>query len=195
MKRLLFTLSVAAAFWSAACGSAGSSVQPPPPAGKYSLASLNGTYAFVTNGEVITGNIASPMARAGSFIANGQGAIMGGVEDVNISGTPSGATVVTGGSYAVNVDGRGTITLVFGQSSITLGIVLTSTSDGLLIDETSTASQFSTGSGNFVLQDPAVCNSPVTSVAGTYVFDLAGLDANGFPESFVGEFTANNGPT
>ena len=62
MKRLLITLSVAAALWSAACGSAGSSVQPPPPSGKYSLASLNGTYAFVTNGEVITGNTASPMA-------------------------------------------------------------------------------------------------------------------------------------
>src|SRR5438132_11356304 len=167
MKRLLFTLSVAAAFWSAACGSGGSSVQPPPPAGKYSLASLNGTYAFVTNGEVIAGNAVSPMARAGSFIANGQGAIMGGVEDVNTSGTPSGATAITGGSYTVNADGRGTITLAVGQSSITFGIVLTSTSDGLLIDETS-ASQFSTGSGNFILQDPAVCSSPVTSmVAGT----------------------------
>ena len=197
MKRLLVTLSVAVAFWSAACGSAGSSVQPPPPSGKYSLASLNGTYAFVTNGEVIAGNAVSPMARAGSFIANGQGVIMGGVEDVNISGTPSGAALITGGSYTVNPDGRGVITLAIGQSSITLGIVLTSTSDGLLIDETSTASQFSTGSGNFVLQNPAVCSSPVTSiVAGTtYVFDLAGLDANGFPESFVGEFTANNGAT
>jgi len=192
MKRLLVALPIATALWSVACGSGGSSVQPPPPAGKYNLASLNGTYAFVTNGEVITGTAASPMARAGSFIANGQGVIMGGVEDVNTNGTPSGAIAISGGSYTVNADGRGTITLAVSQSSITFGIVLTSTSDGLLIDETSSSSQLSTGSGNFVLQDPAVCSSPVTSVTGTYVFDLAGLDSNGFPESFVGEFTANN---
>ena len=48
MKRLLFALATAAGLLSTACGG-GSSVQPPPPVGKYSMASLNGQYAFVTN--------------------------------------------------------------------------------------------------------------------------------------------------
>jgi hypothetical protein len=197
MKRLLFVLAAAAAFWTAACSSGGGSTTPPPPMGKYSDASLNGTYAFTTSGEVFTGTTAAPMARVGSFIADGKGGISGGTEDVNTAGSPSGAATITGGSYNVNPDGRGTLLLNIGQSSINFGIVVTSTTDGLMIDETSNASQSSTGSGNFTLQDPTVCTSPVTSVSGTYVFDFSGLDSSGLglPESFVGEFTANNGAT
>jgi len=115
------------------------------------------------------------------------------VEDVNTSGSPSGAKTITGGSYTVNADGRGTVTLNVAGSSIDLGIVLTSTSDGLLIDETSNGSQFSTGSGNFILQQ----STPfaLSEVSGTYVFDFSGLDgAQPTPnqESFVGEFDVNN---
>src|SRR5256885_12634313 len=53
-----------------------------PISGNYSLASLNGTYAFVTSGEVITtssnSNPATPFSRTGSFVANGSGTITGG---------------------------------------------------------------------------------------------------------------------
>jgi hypothetical protein len=206
MNRLLTTAVAAAALWAAACGGGGgSSVQPPPPAGNFSPASLNGTYAFTTSGEVFTSNAltATPLARVGSFVADGKGGITGGVEDVNSAGTPSGAVSITGGSYTLTKDGRGALILNFETgNSINFAFVLTSGSngsspakDGLMIDETSTTSQSSTGSGNFVLQDPAVCSSPVTSVAGTYIFDFAGLDSSGSPESFVGEFTANNGVT
>ncbi len=55
MKRLLAAFSVVAALWSSACSSGNSIVNPPPPVGKYSLASLKGQYAFVTNGESFTG--------------------------------------------------------------------------------------------------------------------------------------------
>jgi len=194
MKRLFFALTAAAALWTAACGGGGgSNVQPPPPQGKYSLASLNGTYAFMTSGEVETAGGEAQMARVGSFVANGQGGILGGVEDVNIAGSPSGAVSITGGSYTVNADGHGSITFNLNGTNVVLGIVLTSTSDGLMIDETSNANQASTGSGNFILQDPTVCSSPVTSVTGPYVFDFAGLDSSGLAESFVGEFSVNGG--
>src|SRR5437899_3510508 len=192
MKRLLFTLSVAAALWSAACGSAGSSVQPPPPSGKYSLANLNGQYAFVTNGEVFTSgsNAPVPLARTGVFIADGKGNITGGIEDVNASGTPSNAIAITNGTYTVNADGRGAVTLIVGQSTLDFGITLTSTSNGLLIDETSNSNQASTGSGNFVLQKAAPF--ALTDVNGPYVFDFPGLDASSNPESFIGEFTVDS---
>ncbi len=64
MKRLLAAFSVVAALWSSACSSGNSIVNPPPPVGKYSLASLKGQYAFVTNGESFTGGLsATPLAR------------------------------------------------------------------------------------------------------------------------------------
>jgi len=200
MKRLLLTLAVAAAFWSAACNGGNGIVNPPPPVGKYTLASLKGQYVFVTNGEVFTGVVATPLARTGVFNADGQGKITGGVEDMNADGTTSLALQISGGSYTVNADGRGALTLDITangvMSSINFGIVLTSTSDGLLIDETSNSNQASTGSGNFVLQTGGPFT--VSSVAGPYIFDFSGLDGNQtFPcpcsESFVGQFDVNNG--
>jgi len=84
MKRLLLALSVAAALWSAACSGGNGIVNPPPPVGKYTVADLNGQYAFVTNGESFTGGLsATPLARTGSFTADGMGNIKTGVEDVN----------------------------------------------------------------------------------------------------------------
>src|SRR6266704_406096 len=195
MSRLLTAVVAAAVVWAASCGGGGVSVQPPPPVGKYGLASLNGTYAFVTSGEVITGSTAVPMERVGSFTADGNGHISGGIEDVNTGGTPSAANPITGGSYGVNADGRGTLTFNFQSGNSTnFGIVLTSTSDGLMIDETLSSSQASTGSGNFILQQ----STPfaLTEFSGTYVFDFAGLDGaqpNPNPESFIGQFTANGG--
>ena len=191
MKRLLLMLAVAGALWSAACSGNGI-VNPPPPVGKYTKASLNGQYAFVTNGESFTGGLsATPLARTGSFTADGLGNITTGVEDVNAPGMVSPALQITGGSYTVNADGRGTLTLQLGQNSIDFGIVLTSTSDGLMIDETSNSSQSSTGSGNFIKQSAG--SFQVSGITGPYVFDFAGLDGSGNSESFIGEFTANNG--
>jgi hypothetical protein len=191
MKRLLLTLSVGAALWSAACSGNGIA-NPPPPIGKYSNASLNGQYAFITNGEVFGGTTVNQLARVGSFTADGLGNIKGGVEDVNqVSVGVSPALAITGGSYTVNADGRGTLTLQLSQSSINFGITLTSTNDGLMIDETTTSAQSSTGSGNFIKQNSG--SFQVSGIAGPYVFDFPGLDANNAPESFMGEFTANNG--
>jgi hypothetical protein len=195
MKRLLAAFSVVAALWSSACSSGNGIVNPPPPVGKYSLASLKGQYAFVTNGESFTGGLsATPLARTGSFTADGAGNISGGIEDVNAPGTTSLALQITGGNYSVNADGRGTLTLRLGQVSIDFGITLTSSNDGLMIDETfisSQSNQSSTGSGNFIKQSAG--SFQVSGIAGPYVFDFPGLDANNNPESFIGEFTANNG--
>jgi len=210
MKRLtnqLLTPALAvAALWAAAC-SGGSGVQPPPPPmGKFTMASLKGTYAFTTSGEVFTNGSFTPtsMERVGSFTADGMGGITGGVEDVNASGTVSSAIVInsSGSGYTVSADGRGTLTLSVTSAgvpaTITFGIVLTSGSDGLspatdgiMIDETSTQSQASTGSGNFILQNTAMFQT--TALTGTYVFDFSGLNSGGFPESIVGEVSASSG--
>jgi hypothetical protein len=198
MKRLLTAAVAAASLWAAACSSHGSIITPPPPTGNYTLASLNGTYAFVTSGEAITsgGTSATPFSRTGSFIANGSGGITGGVYDVvNAGGTSSGPiTIMSGSSYTVNADGRGTLTFNINSAgapaTVSFGIVLTSTKDGLMMDETASGNQASTGSGNFVLQTTSTF---ATGVSGSYVFDFSGVDASVSPESFVGQFSASGG--
>lgn len=192
-SRFLTTTLVAATLGAAACSPGHTLITPPPPTGNYTLASLNGTYAFTTSGEVFDGASFNLLARVGSFVADGQGHITGGSEDVNKAGSPSAAMAITGGNYKINPDGRGTLTLDFGGTSIDFGITLTSTSDGLMIDETTSSTQASTGSGNFILQQ----STPfaLTEFNGNYVFDFAGLDGaappNQNPESFIGQFTAD----
>jgi hypothetical protein len=213
MNRLSTALVAAAALWTAACGGGGATINPPPPTGNYSLASLNGTYAFVTSGEVITSssNSATPFSRTGSFTANGSGGITGGVYDVVNAGgsstiSSSPIAIMSGSSYTVNADGRGTLTFNVNSggvpSTVNFGLVLTTAiacpgppctvTDGLMMDETASANQASTGSGNFVLQTTSTF---ATGVSGSYVFDFSGLDGNqpSAPESLVGQFVASGG--
>ena len=200
MNRLFAALVAAAALWIAACSSGGNTIAPPPPAGKYSTSSLNGTYAFVTSGEAITtgATSATPFSRTGSFTANGSGVIQGGVYDlVNAGGssTASSAPIpITGGSYTVNADGRGTLTFNVtsngAPATLAFGIVLTSTSSGFMMDQTASGNQASTGSGNFVLQNSAAF---AAGVSGSYVFDFTGLDGSTNPQSLVGRFAASGG--
>lgn len=200
MNRLFPALVGVVALWIAACSNGGSTIAPPPPAGKYGNSSLNGTYAFVTSGEAITSGAAAatPFVRTGSFTANGSGSITGGVYDLaNAGGTSTTSSVpipITGGSYSVSADGRGIMTFNItsnaGPATLAFAIVLTSASDGLMMDETASTNQASTGSGNFILQNAATFASGVT---GSYVFDFTGLDTGMSPESLVGQFAASGG--
>jgi hypothetical protein len=131
------------------------------------------------------------------------GKILTGVEDVNAAGLTSLALPITGGSYTVNADGRGTLTLniLSGGVALTInfGITMTSSNDGLMIDETiisPQSNQASTGSGNFTKQN--VGSFQVAAIAGPYVFDFPGLDGDQTfpcpcPESFAGRFDVSNG--
>jgi hypothetical protein len=193
MKRLLLALAAAAALWTAACNGGSGTTVLPPPMGGFTPASLSGTYAFATNGQAITSTSAeAPLSRVGSFVADGQGGIKGGVEDVNVAGSYTPAIGITGGGYTVGADGRGTLTLNLASgSSINFGLTLTSNSAGLMIDETFSATQASTGSGNFILQSAAPFT--IGTVSGNYVFDFSGADGSGNPDSIIGEFNVNNG--
>ncbi len=88
--------------------------------------------------------------RAGSFTANGSGAISGGVQDYN-SAIPNGnvTLAITGGSYTIGTNGKGTISLIDSAETIQFSVVLTSMTAGLLTQTDGSA----TGSGNFTAQD------------------------------------------
>jgi len=187
MKRLFLLLAAAAALGAAACSGGGSGITPPPPTGGFTNASLKGTYVFSMSGRTIDQNFGvSNFARIGTFIADGLGNISnpGGIEDVHIFGSDN-IFAFTGGSYTVNADGRGTLSLINSSGTSQYSITLASSSSGYIVAMPTDGS--STASGNFQLQ------SATTLASNTYTFDFSGIvpDDTGNPVSIIGEFTPN----
>jgi len=176
----LFALGVLAG-----CGSSNPKVIPPPN-GAFSNSSFNGTYVFSISG---TDNASVPISIAGSLSADGSGHVSGGTVDFNDGQVaPILGTAITGGTYNVGADGRGTATLAtttpFG-SSLVVDFVLSSTSHGLITEFDGNAS----GSGTIDLQ------SAVTQaqLAGSYAFSLSGIDPGGnLPFATLGSFTLDS---
>lgn len=181
------------------CGGNGSGITNPvaPPSGSFSNSNLKGTYVFSVSGEDSSG---APYALVGTFAANGSGGISSGAYDMNDAQFPGDSIApvanqaITGGSYAVQVDGRTKITLntttPFGGSSggasnITLDIVLQNSSHGLVIQFDTNA----TGSGTVDLQTSGA------TATGTYAFSLSGSTVSGTALATVGDFTVGTGIT
>ncbi|HEY6305286.1 MAG TPA: hypothetical protein VI488_02360 [Candidatus Angelobacter sp.] len=174
---LLLVLSSLSLLLMAGCGSGASIVTPVM--GGFTNSSLNGTYAFSISGQ----NAAGFFAVAGSFQANGSGALTGGTLDFT---SPSGVFTnqALTGSYAVRSDGRTTATVTSTNVALNLDFVLLNTSSGLAIRFQSTA----TGSGSIDLQSASAFN--LASLAGSLAFNVAGVDSGGTnPESSVGLVT------
>jgi hypothetical protein len=129
-------------------------------------------------------------ARVGTFTADGQGNITGGIEDANFPGVVVNLqNAITGGSYTVNADGRGSMTLLFTGGEVDLSITLTSPSNGYMVDVTVlNGSVAQTGSGNFVKQDTSAF--ALSGISGAYAFDFSGISpTSGNPLSMIGKFT------
>lgn len=177
--KFLSSVVILAASIAAACGGGGSTPPPPPPVGNFTNASLKGQYAYSMSGEDLNGAF---IARVGSFFADGNGNITQGLEDVN---SVSGVTQVSfsGGSYAIQPNGRGTLTLANAASSLQLSITLISSTKGFMVQTDLNA----TSSGNFSLQTTSVFANAL--IKGNYVFDVSGVDskAPSFPISIVGQ--------
>jgi hypothetical protein len=171
----------------AACGGGGGVTPPPtPPSGPYSTASLNGTYAFLMSGQDRGGFF----TQAGSFTANGSGAITGGVLDLNSGVVPGSTTLaITGGTYSIDTNGKGTLSLIDSLETLQVSIVLTSKTAGLFTE----TDGFATASGNFTAQDTSAFSAYPNNVSGPYVFDYSGVDPNGIGESIIGQMVANGG--
>lgn len=186
MKRLSLSLAVALASFTAACGSGGGSSTPPPtPTGNFSNASLKGSYAYMMVGTDASNNIGAPIARIGSFTADGNGNITAALEDVMDNGTASQAVQFTGGNYSIGANGKGTLALVSAGSGLQLTIVLNSSSQGVMIQ----TDLNDTSSGSFILQSPSTF---ATAITGPYVFDVSGIDTSGAPISIVGQIQTSN---
>jgi hypothetical protein len=129
---------------------------------------LKGTYVFETAGTDIATFL--PSSVAGVLVADGNGNITGGQQTYGNS-QQSVSDPITGGSYIVGVDGRGTITIntadpnVGNQGVETFSVVILSASQALIAELDATQSS----TGTMDLQ---------TSVApplGGYAFVVSGL--------------------
>ena len=168
MKPLILPAVAALAMVMVSCGSSGSSTPPPPPAtGNFTNASLQGTYSFSMSGADASANPGAFLARVGSFIADGKGNITAGMEDLTDAG--SNQTVqFTGGTYAIQPNGKGTITLNTLAGGLGLTVVLNSASKGVLIQTDLNA----TSSGTLVQQTASAFTT--TAISGGYAFDCLG---------------------
>jgi hypothetical protein len=110
---------------------------------------------------------------AGTFTANGSLGITGGTIDIVDPGftAPFAGQAISGGSYTIGADGRGTVTLTtstatpFGTTVVKLDFVLATPSQGLVTE----FDAYGTGSGTFDLQSSA-------TLSGSYAFNLSGDD-------------------
>src|SRR6266481_792393 len=156
---------------------------------------LQGSYAFSSSGRQTATN--GFFSRAGSFVADGNGGLTGGLEDVNPR--PSGITqepITFSGSYSIGPDGRGTMQFCEPSNSnacisptTQFRVVVISPQQAQIID----FQGGSTANGEIVLQpDISVFNTG--SVIGTYTFSFSGFSSATSEESAVGEFAADGLP-
>ena len=145
--------------------------------------SLSGSYVFVLNGM----QAGSPMAIAGSFTSNGNGAITG-IEDFNGSAGVATAAPFTG-SYLVNANGQGTATFTSSQGSFTMGFTVNTQGQAVIMSTDSGT----VASGNFY---PQLSNAlTLTSLNAPFVFSLKGIGGSGNLVNIIGTFVTNGSNT
>jgi hypothetical protein len=137
---------------------------------------LKGTYVFETKGIDANG----PYALAGVILLDGNGNITSG-EQTHTDVLLSVADAITGGTYSVGPDGRGTITIntadqAIGQLGVeNLSLVYLSSSQAFIatLDNPNLAPSFEVSSGTLNLQ------TTTTAPTGGYAFAVNGTDNGG----------------
>ena len=141
-------------------------------------------YAFAYTGDDGSGFLAVD----GSFVADGNGNIVSGIEDVNSGFSVPTTTPIEASTYTVGPDGRTTANITTGLGAgIVWQFTLISNAHALLVrfDENAT------GSGTIDIQDPTQFTNPLA--LNTYAFSVSGLDSNTFPLGVVGRFFGTGG--
>ncbi|HTF45266.1 MAG TPA: hypothetical protein VK641_15270 [Terriglobales bacterium] len=133
MKKISLALGLASLVFCAACGTSG--IRGLIGTGHYSNASLNGSYVYQITGWDLNSGSAIPYQEAGVFTANGSGTITAGVDDAAETGAAPILANPTTGSYSIQSDGTGVITLSgTGFGTINLNVSMVSTSKAYLIE-------------------------------------------------------------
>jgi Putative Ig domain len=151
---------------------------------------FNGPYAFLFSGYgKINSAVTFPEIIAGQMTVSGNGAITGGVEDVNSNGALTNLSFT--GSYTIGTDGRGsmilTVTGPSGQQIIqTYQLALDAEGNAQFLEFDNTGSR---GSGILLKQSSVAFSSGTFN--GLYAFSFFGFDQNLKRTVVAGEFHAN----
>jgi hypothetical protein len=156
----------------------------------FSYASLAGPFTFFYSGNDSSGFVAV----AGSFLADGKGNIVSGVEDRDSFSTGVAKQVPITGTYSVSADGRSTVKLNVGSGSgagqgttQTLQLAMANFQHGALTRFDAN----NTGSGTVDQQNLNGLTTALTTLSGPYAFSVAGADAAFFPQGMAGKFSGN----
>jgi hypothetical protein len=184
-----------------ACGSSGPKIIPPPTGG-FTTSSLSGTYVFSFSGTDISAanlNVGPSYFSVVGALTASSGALTGTIDVVdpdlaavlNLSSPVLTAQTLTGGSYSITPDGRGsgTIRISPNGTNVEFGLdfVLMTPSHGLITRFDTNG----TGSGTIDLQDSTLTQSALTS----YSFSLSGWDQNSNPFGTAGNFSLGGSTT
>lgn len=181
---------------------AGYTAQQDPNA-TFGLASLNGSFAFLLAGSATAG----PIATAGSFTADGNGNVTGGVLDENVNGTPTLSLALVPGTYTLAANGRGTISFATTGRTYSLVFYLGATgtgatavvqeadsgiaSDGNLARQQSSALTLASIQGNYAIQTSGAAGSSAQVITGELSADGAGnIPAGKIDVNTAGALTA-----
>ena len=128
---------------------------------------------------------------AGSFVADGNGNITGGTEDINTTGsTGPTSTSISPSTYTVGPDGWTTANITTGQGTgVVWQFALTSNQHALMIRFDKSAS----GSGTIDQQNPEQFGDAFA--LGNYAFGLSGVDGKGHTTGTAGRVFANGNDT
>jgi len=146
---------------------------------------LKGTYVFETKGIDANG----PFQLAGVIVLDGNGGITSG-EQTHSDYLLSVSDPITGGSYYIGPDGRGTLTINTADQNIgqlgveNLSLVFLSNSQALIatLDNPNLQPSFETSSGTLDLQ------TSTTAPTGGYAFAVNGTDLSSQPMAIGGIF-------
>ncbi|HEY2498681.1 MAG TPA: hypothetical protein VGK24_16595 [Candidatus Angelobacter sp.] len=177
---LLTTIAVAALLLAVTGCGGGNSISFPAPQGGFANTALRGPFAFSYTGSDGGGFLAV----AGSFQADGAGNITSGTQDTN-SAIGVTTNVAVTGTYSVRADGRGSITLNSTAGNSSLDFVIVAGGHALVTRFDASA----TGSGTIDQQTTSAFSN--AALAGSFAFDLSGIDGVGNPLAVAGNFTSD----
>lgn len=167
------------------CGT-GNGVSGFAPRGNFSDASLNGQYVYQISGTDFSSNFNGvPYREAGVFVADGNRHITGGTDDF-AEGSGDVVSNSLTGSYSVNNDGTGQITLHVGSSSLTFAITLLGSSKIYLIEADSSVNAMG-------IAEKQAASAFNAAPNGAYVFQTHNLNSVQLPSGQVGRITITNG--
>ncbi len=148
---------------------------------------LNGQYAGSFSGY----DAGSWFVAAFSITADGNGNITGGEYDQNAASTGHTHAEISGGTYSIDSNGLGTVTVTISGINRQLLISTANAEDMRIIGFNQSGGSGVWGSGVLRQQDPA--DFTESAVAGNWAFGLQGEDLSGDPLAADGAFKLSGG--